>query len=107
MWYKSPFRTEKEASFKVDLHKELWYDFGLGRGGDKTPAEIDFVIQTEHRVIQVEVKAEKNVRACPMSEYIKNHPDYQLKGLRISMMGYQDLEWMENIPLFVIAKFFG
>ena len=34
VWYKSPFRTEKEASFKVDLHKELWYDFGLGRGGD-------------------------------------------------------------------------
>ena len=34
MWYKSPFRTEKEASFKVDLHKEVWYDFGLGRGGD-------------------------------------------------------------------------
>lgn len=24
----------KEASFKVDLHKELWYDFGLGKGGD-------------------------------------------------------------------------
>ena len=22
VWYKSPFRTEKEASFKVDLHKE-------------------------------------------------------------------------------------
>ncbi len=34
VWYKSPFRTEKEASFKVDLHKELWYDFGLGKGGD-------------------------------------------------------------------------
>ena len=34
IWYKSPFRTEKEASFKVDLHKELWYDFGLGKGGD-------------------------------------------------------------------------
>ena len=34
VWYKSPFRTEKEASFKVDLHKEVWYDFGLGRGGD-------------------------------------------------------------------------
>ena len=29
VWYKSPFRTEKEASFKVDLHKEVWYDFGL------------------------------------------------------------------------------
>lgn len=32
VWYKSPFRTEKEASFKVDLHKEVWYDFGLGKG---------------------------------------------------------------------------
>lgn len=34
IWYKSPFRTEKEASFKVDFRKELWYDFGLGKGGD-------------------------------------------------------------------------
>ena len=34
VWYKSPFRTEKEASFKIDLRKELWYDFGLGKGGD-------------------------------------------------------------------------
>ena len=74
---------------------------------DKTPAEIDFVVQTEHRVIPVEVKAEENVRARSMSEYIKKHPDYQLKGLRISMMGYQDQAWMENIPLFAITKFFG
>lgn len=74
---------------------------------DKTPAEIDFVVQTEHRVIPVEVKAEENVRVRSMSEYIKNHPDYQLKGLRVSMMGYQDQEWMENIPLFAITKFFG
>ncbi len=30
VWYRSPFRTEKEASFKVDHRKELWYDFGQG-----------------------------------------------------------------------------
>ena len=65
------------------------------------------MVQTEHRVIPVEVKAEENVRAHSMSEYIKNHLDYQLKGLRISMMGYQDQNWMENIPLFAITKFFG
>ena len=29
VWYKSPFRAEKKASFKVALHKELWYAFGL------------------------------------------------------------------------------
>ena len=36
-----------------------------------------------------------NVRARSMSEYIKKHPDYQLKGLRISMMGYQDQGWID------------
>lgn len=74
---------------------------------DKTPAEIDFVLQTDQRVIPVEVKAEENVRARSMSEYIKNHPEYSLKGLRISMMGYQDQDWMENIPLYAISKYFG
>ena len=71
---------------------------------DKTPAEIDSVLQTDQRVIPVEVKAKENVRARSMSEYIKSHPEYSLKGLRISMMGYQDQDWMENIPLYAISK---
>lgn len=74
---------------------------------ETTPAEIDFVVQTDSRVIPVEVKAEENVRAKSMSEYIKNHPQYSLKGLRVSMLGYQDQGWMENIPLFAIEKYFG
>ena len=43
VWYKSPFRMEKEASFKIDLRKELWYDFGLGEGG----SIIDLVMRME------------------------------------------------------------
>jgi len=31
--YYSPFRSETEASFKVDFRKNLWYDFGEGKGG--------------------------------------------------------------------------
>lgn len=73
---------------------------------ETTPAEIDFVVQTDNRVIPVEVKAEENVRAKSMSEYIKKHPQYDLKGLRISMLGYQDQGWMENIPLYGVAKYF-
>ena len=72
---------------------------------ETTPAEIDFVIQTDRRVIPIEVKAEENVRAKSMSEYIKNHPQYSLRGLRISMLGYQEQDWMENIPLYGISKF--
>ena len=34
LWYKSPFRQETEASFKVSLGHNLWFDYGLGRGGN-------------------------------------------------------------------------
>jgi DNA primase len=32
-WYLSPFREEKEPSFKVNRQLNLWYDSGLGKGG--------------------------------------------------------------------------
>lgn len=34
LWYKSPFRDEQEPSFKVNMERNLWYDFGAGRGGN-------------------------------------------------------------------------
>ena len=33
-WYLSPLREEKHASFKVDSHKNLWFDHGMGEGGN-------------------------------------------------------------------------
>ncbi|MBT3383127.1 MAG: mobilization protein [Prolixibacteraceae bacterium] len=33
-WYNSPFRTESTPSFKVDRNLNLWYDFGIGTGGN-------------------------------------------------------------------------
>ena len=70
----------------------------------KTPSEIDFIIQDNQRVIPVEVKAEENVRARSLAQFIKDNPG--LKGLRISMKGYVDQEWMENIPLIAIGTYF-
>lgn len=70
----------------------------------KTPSEIDFIIQDCQRVIPVEVKAEENVRARSLAQFIKVNPG--LKGLRISMKGYVDQEWMENIPLIAIGTYF-
>ena len=32
-WFLSPLRSETQASFSVSLHKNLWYDFGIGKGG--------------------------------------------------------------------------
>ena len=32
-WYLSPLHNENTASFKVNVDKNVWYDFGLGKGG--------------------------------------------------------------------------
>ena len=34
LMYLSPLRTEKHASFKINTELNLWYDFGIGRGGN-------------------------------------------------------------------------
>ena len=34
LWYNSPFRDEQEPSFKVNTERNLWYDFGAGKGGN-------------------------------------------------------------------------
>lgn len=34
VWYLSPVRTEKTPSFHVNIPKNVWYDMGLGCGGD-------------------------------------------------------------------------
>ncbi len=39
-WFLSPLRSETQASFNVSLNKNLWYDFGTGKGGNV----IDLVI---------------------------------------------------------------
>lgn len=71
---------------------------------NKTPAEIDFVVQQDSRLIPIEVKAEQNVRAKSLAQFIKNNPN--LKGLRVSMLGYVNQNWMENIPLYAIERYF-
>lgn len=41
VWYFSPFRNESEPSFKVNLARNLWYDFGLGKGSNL----IEFIME--------------------------------------------------------------
>jgi hypothetical protein len=43
-WFLSPLRSETKASFNVSLIKNLWYDFGAGKGGNV----IDLVMLLEN-----------------------------------------------------------
>ena len=33
-WYLAPYREERTASFQVNIRKNVWHDFGTGKGGD-------------------------------------------------------------------------
>ena len=64
--------------------------------------EIDLIIQKGTAVVPIEVKAEENVHAKSLRTFIGKHPE--LKGLRLSMMPYQNQGWMENRPLYAVGN---
>lgn len=67
---------------------------------------IDFLVQTNSRVIPIEVKAEENVKSKSLRQFVTiDNADKGLKGLRCSMLPYKDQGWMENIPLYSIKAF--
>ena len=68
---------------------------------EKTPSEIDFVIQKDNKIIPIEVKAEVNVKARSLRQFITNNPE--LKAVRFSMSGYAEQDRMTNIPLYYIS----
>lgn len=67
---------------------------------DQGSAEIDFIIDTGHRVIPVEVKAETNLRAKSLKVYAeKFKPEI---SVRTAMTNYEDQDWLINLPLWAI-----
>ncbi len=34
LWFYAPYRSERKPSFHVNPHKNVWFDFGTGEGGD-------------------------------------------------------------------------
>ncbi|WP_291405755.1 DUF4143 domain-containing protein [Acidaminobacter sp.] len=67
---------------------------------DQGSAEIDFIIDTGHRVISVEVKAETNLRAKSLKVYAeKFKPEI---SVRTAMTNYEDQDWLIKLPLWAI-----
>lgn len=73
---------------------------------DNSSVEINFLVQTDKRIIPIEVKAEENLKSKSLSLFITiDHADLNLKGLRCSMKPYVDQNWMENIPLYSVLSY--
>ncbi len=72
---------------------------------ENSTLEIDFVVQHEANIIPIEVKAEENLRAKSLRQYVTDTPG--LHGLRLSMSPYREQDWMTNVPLYAVKYAFG
>lgn len=70
---------------------------------DESRLEIDFIIQHKARLLPIEVKAEGNVRANSMTNFLKANPD--IHAVRYSMLPYKEQEQLTNIPLYDVCVF--
>ena len=51
-WFLSPLRSETQASFSVSLVKNLWFDYGLGKGGNV----IDLIMALKNNSFEEAIK---------------------------------------------------
>lgn len=67
---------------------------------DNSTLEIDFVVQHDAYVIPIEVKAEENLRAKSLRQFVTDNPG--LHGVRFSMSDYREQDWLTNVPLWAV-----
>lgn len=73
---------------------------------DNSSMEIDFIVQAGAHLIPVEVKAEENVRSKSLRQFITvDKAGSGMTGIRFSMKGYVEQEWIENVPLVAVRSF--
>lgn len=94
--YKGAF-TE---SYVLQQLKSLPRTFVYYYSNDNSTLEIDFVVQHEAHVIPIEVKAEENLRAKSLRQFVTDNSD--LHGVRFSMSDYREQDWLTNVPLWAV-----
>ena len=70
---------------------------------ERTPAELDFVIQINDEAVPIEVKAGANVRGKSIARFVEQNPGK--RGVRFSLLGYRQQDWLTNIPLYEVPFF--
>jgi uncharacterized protein len=70
---------------------------------ERATAEVDFLIQYQHRIIPVEVKAAENLKAKSLKVYHqKFNPEI---SIRTSLADYRKEDWLINLPLYACTAF--
>lgn len=94
--YKGAF-TE---NYVLQQLKSLPRTFVYYYSNDNSTLEIDFVVQHDAHVIPIEVKAEENLRAKSLRQFVTDNPG--LHGVRFSISDYREQDWLTNVPLWAV-----
>ena len=69
---------------------------------DRGTCEIDFVVETNEKIVPLEVKAETNLKAKSLKIYRERfNPEL---SVRTSMADYKKENWLLNLPLYAIEN---
>lgn len=98
--YKGAF-TE---NYVLQQLKSLPRTFVYYYSNDNSTLKIDFVVQHEAHVIPIEVKAEENLRAKSLRQFVTDNSG--LHGVRFSMSDYREQDWLTNVPLWAVRWVF-
>jgi hypothetical protein len=73
---------------------------------ENSTMELDFIVQCGPHVLPIEVKAEENVRSKSLRQFITvDNAGTGMHGYRFSMKGFQEQDWVSNVPLFAVEPF--
>ena len=87
--------TEQYVLQELILHHEPYY-----YAKKNSQLEIDFLIQESGQVIPIEVKAEENLKARSLRQFVSDNGSET--AYRMSMSKYRQESWMTNLPLYAM-----
>lgn len=81
----------------------LWADGALYYWSpEQSIAELDFVVQDGGTIIPIEAKAERNLRAKSLGQFLSRYPAIH-RAIRTSLSDYQQGEKVVDLPLYALS----
>jgi hypothetical protein len=96
VWFLSPFRQEKKASFRINTSRNLWYDYGLGDGGDiillcRYMYHVNSVSEALKMIAQLSTTPADARVAVPVFDNRGEPPDSSFKEIKIKELHNSEL----------------
>ncbi|WP_026932587.1 toprim domain-containing protein [Christiangramia echinicola] len=90
-WFLSPLRSETQASFNVSLEKNLWFDYGRGKGGNT----IDLIMTIRNcsfkEAINLLSNGQFDFSFCPLPIVASNNQDSSIYIARCTTLNHPAL----------------